>query len=81
MVGLFRQDATGGFPKGLYLMKAREDVVEIETFQADLVVCPTCGIFAEISTDERGKVRPCSECGTSLRVVVKGIELDRIYWR
>ena len=79
MVGLFRQDATGGYSKELYLLDRVEIVTE--TVTADVVLCPKCSSFAEIMVDDRGKVRPCSECGASLRTIVKGIELDRIYWR
>lgn len=79
MVGLFRQDATGGYSKELYL--AGREKIMTETVTADVVLCPKCSSFAEIMMDDRGKVRPCPECGTSLRTIVKGIELDRIYWR
>lgn len=79
MVSLFRQDATGGYSKGLY--QADREEIEIETVTADVVQCPSCGLFAELKVDDRGKVRPCPDCGTSLRVIVKGIKLDRIYWR
>lgn len=81
MVSLFRQDATGGFSKGLYMMTRDMIEVEIETVTADVVQCPTCDLFAEIRIDDQGKVRPCPDCGTSLRVIVKGVKLDRIYWR
>ena len=79
MVSLFRQDATGGYSKELYLI-GREEIVT-ETVIADVVLCPKCSSFAEIKMDDRGKARPCSECGASLRTIIKGIELDRIYWR
>ena len=80
MVSLFRQDALGGYPKGLYMM-TRDLEIEVETVTADVVQCPSCGLFADIKLDDRGKVQPCPDCGTSLRVIVKGVKLDRIYWR
>lgn len=81
MVSLFRQDATGGYPKGKYLMDAMDETITVETVAVDVVQCPSCDLFAEIRLDDRGKVRPCPSCGTSLRTIVKGVKLDRIYWR
>lgn len=78
-MGLFRQDATGGFSKGLY-EATRERVPEVETVTAEVVMCPSCGVYAEIVLDERGKVGPCPDCGASRRTIVKGVELDRINW-